>query len=424
MIMSALPPGDPSRPDGGSTLVLLRLIAGDARHAVDIDSTRSLAAALIMAVIGPAVFIVQPAFVGGMVEHLDYAPDRANLVASAEMWGVALTTVAMTGLAGRLHWRHAFAVSLLVVIAGNLACMAVQAFVPFAVTRFLVGLGSGGLVSLSFAAVGLTRNPDRNFGWLIMWVLIYGTAGMLVLPRLFELAGMNGALGFFALLGACGLPFVRWLPASGTERAQVDARAVDLGAVLKGSALAAMLAYFLAQGAVWTNLELIGKAGGVPAVAVTNGLAFSQFLGILGALTAALVGSRYGRAVPLALSLVAGIVPLGFLFGGTAALTYGAAVGVYNYAWNLTHPLLLAAMASFDRHGRVVVYAVAMQMLGLAIGPALAAALIVDDAYGPVLWLGMSLFALCLACILPPVLRQARLSGGGPAVTPSHPPLH
>ena len=37
-------------------------------------------------------------------------------------------------------------------------------------------------------------------------------------------------------------------------------------------------------------------------------------------------------------------------------------------------------MASFDRRGRVVVYAVAMQMLGLAIGPSLAAS-VIEEGY-------------------------------------------
>ena len=40
--------------------------------------------------------------------------------------------------------------------------------------RFLCGAGAGSLISLSFTTVGLTEHPDRNFGLLIMWVLLYG----------------------------------------------------------------------------------------------------------------------------------------------------------------------------------------------------------------------------------------------------------
>jgi MFS family permease len=65
-------------------------------------------------------------------------------------------------------------------------------------------------------------------------------------------------------------------------------------------------------------------------------------------------------------------------------------------------------MASFDRRGRVVVYAVAMQMLGLAIGPALGATIISPSHYDRVNWLAIAFFAVSWVCILPPVLAQLR----------------
>ena len=93
-------------------------------------------------------------------------------------------------------------------------------------------------------------------------------------------------------------------------------------------------------------------------------------------------------------------------------LAFAVAVCIYNLAWNMTHPFLLAAMASFDRRGRIVVYAVAMQMVGLAIGPGLAASVISEGIYSNVNWLGATLFIASLALILPPVLAQARLFSG------------
>ena len=76
----------------------------------------------------------------------------------------------------------------------------------------------------------------------------------------------------------------------------------------------------------------------------------------------------------------------------------------------MVHPYLLASMASFDRRGRVVVYAVAMQMTGLAAGPALAAAVISEGDFTNVNWLGAALFLLSLVLILPPVMAQAKMS--------------
>ena len=389
---------------------MLRIFGGNRNAPIDINSRMSLFAAFYMGIVGPEVFIIQPGVVQGFVEYLAFTEQQAGYIASAEMWGIALTTIVMTFLSSRFNWRHVISFSLILVTLSNLASLTTTEFYSFGAWRFLAGVGCGGLVSLSFAVIGLTDNPDRNFGYYIMWVLTYGAFGLLVMPTAYSLVGMEGVILFFALFPACGLLLVRYLPASGEEHAQVEEDAVNLPMNFKALALAAMFCYFLAQGLVWAYLFLIGLSGGASEQQVANGLTLSQFMGIAGALTAALVGARFGRAIPLALVIIVGIIPLAFLFGRVDILVYTLAVCVYNYAWNVTHPYLLASMASFDRSGKVVVYAVAFQMLGLALGPAIAATVIAPGDYSRVISLGMLLFALSLVFILPPVLKQKKLA--------------
>ena len=90
--------------------------------------------------------------------------------------------------------------------------------------------------------------------------------------------------------------------------------------------------------------------------------------------------------------------------GSFTALVYALTVCVYNFAWNMTHPFLLGAMASFDQHGRVVVYAVAAQMLGLAVGPAFAASLLKDSNYAPIVTAGIALFVLSWLLMMVPLV--------------------
>jgi len=346
--------------------------------------------------------------VQGLVEYLGFDDKTAGYVASGEMFGIAATTILMTFISHRVNWRQVFAWSLLLIFAANALCTVVDDAQAFVILRFVAGLGSGGLVSLSFATIGLSANPDRNFGYYIMWVLIYGAIALLLMPTAYRLTGMDGVLWFFALFPLAALPFVRWLPVNGEEHAQVEEDAVNLPRQLKGMALFAMMFYFLAQGVVWAYLFLIGMAGGLSEQEVANGLTISQFAGIAGALLAALLAHRYGRARPLAVGILGGAACLYFLVGEFSFVVYTTAVVVYNFLWNLTHPFLLGAMASFDRTGRVVVYAVAMQMIGLAVGPGLAATVISEGDYINVNWFGAGLFVASFVFILPPVLTQAR----------------
>ena len=375
---------------------------------VDINARSTVFSVFLIGVIAPEVFIVQPGFVQGLVELLGFDDQGAGYTASAEMFGLAATTILMTFIAHRVNWRIVVFWSLLTMFLANVLCTVTTDLNLFVALRFVAGLGAGSLVSISFAAVGLTSNPDRNFGFLIMWVLVYGAVVLWLMPTAYALAGMDGALWFFALFPLLALPFIRYMPVSGESVAQVEADAVNLSVGLKATALLSMFAYFAAQGAVWAYLFLMGLSGGLNEQEVANGLTLSQFAGIAGAFLAAILAHRFSRAAPLAFGILGGALCLYFIVGTFEFLLFAVAVGVYNFFWNLTHPFLLGAMASFDRHGRVVVYAVAAQMVGLAVGPFLAATVISEGDYLNVNKLGGGLFVASYVLILIPILAQAK----------------
>lgn len=395
-------------------ILMLHAIFKRDGQAIDINNPRTLIASIYMAVIGPEVFIVQPGFVLGMVEYMHFNEKVAGDIASAEMWGIALTTVLMTLFARRFDWRKVFFWSLVIMVVGNLASIFASTPLFFGAWRFIVGIGAGSIVSLSFTVIGLTEKTDRNFGYLIMWVLVYGAVVLLAMPTAYQYIGMSGVLVFLAVFAGSGLFFVRDLPASGEEHVQLEADVVNLPHNFRYLALLAMFFYFLGQGVVWAYLFLIGLTGGATEQEVANGLTASQFFGVAGAFTAAMLGNRLGRSLPLTAGIAGTFIPLFWLFGSVGAVIYGIAVCIYNYFWNLTHPFLLAAMASFDRSGRVVTWAVAAQMLGLANGPWIAARVFTEGDFSRVIWLGIILFIASLLCILPPVRKQYSLATAAP----------
>jgi len=365
-----------------------------------------LVAAILVGVIGPEVFIVQPGFVQGLVQNLHFDDQGAGYAASIEVWGITATTLVMTFLAHRFNWRTVITGSLLLVAVANAACIGVHSKEVFVALRFVAGAGAGSLISLSFTTVGLTENPDRNFGYLIMWVLLYGAIVLYLMPAAYALSGMTGVLLFFAVFPLTALPFVKMFPTGGAAAATVEADAVNLSSGLKSLALLAMFTYFVAQGVAWAYLFLIGTAGGLNEQQVATGLTLSQVAGVAGALLPALVGNRYGRWRPLTIGIVGGAVCLLFLIGQFQYLPFIFWVCLYNFFWNMTHPYLLGSMASFDRRGRVVVLAIAAQMLGLAVGPALGASVIAPGQYASVNYIAIVMFAFSWVCILPPVFIQ------------------
>ncbi|MCG8443432.1 MAG: MFS transporter [Caulobacterales bacterium] len=394
---------------------MLKLLLGDDASGADINSVKLIVAALIIHTIGPQTVLVLPGFVQGLVEYVGFTDQQAGFIASTELMGMTAGTIAMMALVGRANWRVVFLVSLALIAAGNFASIVLTDFYALCAARFVIGVGGGFIVSLSYTVFGLTAKADRNFALGIFFVLLYAAVVYPFLPVIFSGAGLAGLLIFMGAFAIVGLPFVRYMPRSGEEHRELDDQAIALDWPRKVLALAAMLVFFSANFAVWTYLFRVGVLAGVAEQDVANGLSFSQFLGMAGAFTCALVGAAFGRGIMLAIAILGCALPLAFLFGPIGALGYAAVVGAYQYGWNMAHPYLLAAMASFDPSGKMVVYATAMQFIGISLGPAIAAAVVSGVGFSGVLLGAVVALIVSLALILPPVLAQSAASRAGPA---------
>ena len=283
----------------------MQWLLGNDTHPVDVNSRSSIIAIVYIAVIAPCVFILQPGYVQGLVEYLALSEEQAGYIASAEMFGIAFTTLLLIFMEARIDWRKLTVLCLVVAAAGNLLSLSLADFESLAAVRFLTGMGSGGLMSLTFAMMGLTGKSDRNFGYIITWVLIYGALGILVMPTAFATIGMDGVLLFFALFNVSGLFFTRYLPRSGVHHLNLSVpEKVSYSWRLKGVSLFALLVYNTSIGIVWAYLFLLGLEAGIAEQTVANVLTVSQFLGIAGAFVAVVLQLRIGRIIPLQVSII------------------------------------------------------------------------------------------------------------------------
>lgn len=385
---------------------MLSLLLGNREQPVDANAGGTLAAVIYIAVIGPCVFIVQPGFVQGLVEQLGLTDQQAGYIASAEMFGIAATTILLSLVASKVSWRLFLAACLLLCAAANVLSINQENFNALAALRFASGVGSGGLISLTFTMMGISERSDRNFGLIIVFVLTYGGLGILAMPTVYATVGMSGLLWFFALFNLSGLAVLRAVPDTGT--AGEVAHAVDYGAAARRLSLLAILVYNIAIGIVWAYLFLVGLETGLDEQQVANVLTVSQFLGIAGALFSVVFETRLGRLWPLLIGILATAVATWLLTGGVTSMRFWIAVCGFNLLWNLSMPYLLGSLSDYDPHGQTVVHGVSMQMLGLAIGPFVAAQLLGLGGYDAVNTAAAVLFVLALAIKLPGLLSQRR----------------
>lgn len=387
----------------------MKRLWGDESEGVDINSRMSIIAIVYVAVIAPCVFILQPGYVQGLVEHLAFSGSQAGYIASAEMFGIATTTILLVFFESRVNWRKMVVLCLALAALGNLLSLSLGDFNSLLAVRYLTGLGSGGVMSLTFAMMGLTEKSDRNFGYILCWVLTYGALGILVMPIAFDNIGMNGVLIFFALFNLSGLYFTQHLPRSGVHHLDDSVpESATYSWATKGVFLLAILTYNIAIGIVWAYLFLLGLEAIIREQTVANVLTISQFLGIAGAFMAVVLQLRIGRIIPLQVSILGTAVGIYFLIGEIALFHFALGVCVFNLLWNLSMPYLLATMASFDRTGKIVIYGISLQTLGTAIGPFIAATILGYSDYDQVYITATILFVVASFMLLPGLFAQKK----------------
>ena len=380
---------------------------------VDVNSTRSIASIIYLAVVGVCVFIIQPGFVQGLVENLGLTPGEAGYIASAEMWGLAVTTILLTVVAHKYDWQKLTFWFLVVAVIGNLASIGQTDVLLLGLARVVTGLGLGGMITLPFAMMGLTRNPDRNFGFIIVWVLLYGALGLFAIPWALVTIKLNGILLFLAVFCVLGIPLIRYLPRRADYHLQEGECTDHYSGLVKGFTLLGILAFNTAIGIVWAYIFLVGVNGGMAEQSVANVLTISQFLGVAGALLAAMLATAIGRLIPLGIAIIGCGIGVAWLLNDISYLVYATAIYLFNFMWNVAQPYLLALMASFADGGKMIVRGVCLQMIGFAIGPYIGATLLRAqgaDMYSAVNQVGAALFFLSLILILPALLVQRKLA--------------
>ena len=381
----------------------------NAREQYDLNSTKCLFALLLVHTIGPQTIIILPGIVQGYVEQLGYTEKEAGFLTSVETWGTFAAAFAMVFLVSLVNWRKLVGASLVAMVLANVASVFAKNTEMLYVLRFIAGAGGGVIVVLSYAMIGLTAQKSRNFGWALFFVLLYGAAVFPVLPFIYAQFGISGAFCFFAAFALCGLPVVRGLPSGGKQASEADPDAVELPFMHKALAIATMLVYFVGQIGVWAYFYRFGIRYGLSEQAVGSALSISQFFGLAGAFFVVLFSQHVRKDRALLLGICLSAVTTGTLFGIQAFLAFVLISGAYQFLWNMTHPYLLSALASFDLSGRVIVYGTAMQFLGVAAGPTVAALVITQQSISNVLWMGILFMLASIACILPPLMKEQSL---------------
>lgn len=380
------------------------------RRDIDVNGWPAILCAVILGTIGVLSFIIQPGIVQGYMTQLKVDEATAVSLAGVEMLGVALATIFMAMWGTRINWRLVVAGGLLIAAVGDLASLAAPLGGRFELARFVAGLGEGTITSISFTFVGVTIRAERNLALYLTLLLTYGAFGLWYLPEFLADRGLDAMFVGFAVLSLAALATLPFLPHAYSAEEMVNPEARQLAAPMLVVALAGVLAYNIAQGIAWAVLFLVGIGAGMAEQSVADALFLSQILAVGGALASVFLAGRVNRNGAIAFGILAGAASIALLIGKPSLALFVTGVCGFNVLWNFVLPFILGRVCDFDEGGRMMSFAIMMQMIGLGGGPLIAGQLLDGSGYRSAEILCVALFIVSYALLLVPIRKHQALS--------------
>lgn len=340
--------------------------------------TPQVTAAILLSCAGIFMVFGMPFFVGGLISELGFTQAQANLISSAEIAGMALSSLLGAAWIGRFNWRHVALFALFAVLAGNLFSFYVENFQVLVATRFITGLvGHGTAFALGVAAIGNTSQPDRNFGFTIASQVAMGALTALIVPKTIAIYGIAGMCAPAAILAVVAMAFIPRLATSGHAQTPDSNQSKRTGIlILPLLGLLVMIIWQIGVGPFFNNLVPYGISIELDPSDIGTALFLSTGLSIIGPLTASALANKINRNVPVCIALTVQLLIILSFQGDITWIGFTVRAILFQTAWNFTGPFLMGMIANLDESGRYSVLIPASQLGGIALGHAVIASLV------------------------------------------------
>ena len=351
-------------------------------------------AAVYVFVVGAAVFLILPIFVGALIDFVGLDDGQVGIVASAELCGTAVMSIWSFFWIKTWNWRSTVVFMAVLLTAVELLSIFTTSFLPLIVVRFAAGMAASALLVIPIALIAKLPHSARIFAYAVAAEAAFQVIGVSLLPRVLNRFGIEGLFLSLALLSAIAIAVALvFMPRSLAKKSE------DAGTAKKffvRSSIAPMLAllgtavYFANIGAIWAFIERMGHAGALSDTVIGDSLAISLIIGVGGALLASWLSDKHGQIRPLGISQLGQVAALLLLLLPITHATFLISIIIYNFCWNFALPYQMAVVARVDFAQRFVVWIIAAQSIGDAIGPGIAGQLTDGRNYD-----GVVVLALC-----------------------------
>ena len=347
-------------------------------------STPSAGRRLLLAVV--AAFVVAytgenvlPLLIGSLIDGFGVDEVGAGILGSLELGGLAVASLLLAPRVDRMSRRHLAVYGAIAACAGHGLSALAGSFPLLVLARIVAGLGEGAAIAAANSAAASARDPDRLFAQATVLAGLVFAIALVVLPYAIAPWGHSGGFGAIVGISILCIPFLFWLPT--LPESAAASRGLPGRRLLGITTLASMFLFSVGQGAIWAFSERIGTTIGLSREEVGLALGVTTLAGLAGGVIAAVVGTRGGRPMLLAVGLGANVVATWMVVIAGSSVLYLAGLLAWAIAFFFALPYLLGTAAALDPLGRWTAAAAGISAVGVAIGPAAAGLMVTDAGY-------------------------------------------
>lgn len=341
------------------------------------------------------------AFLSAFVDGLGVERDVAGFIVSANKYGAAFGALIATFLVKRLDWRKTVKLLFLCLIVFDLISTQISNPQTLILLRFIHGSIGGLSVGFGLSIIARTYNPDKIFGMLLVVQYSFGSLGIFAVPRLVDAYGYGAVFGTLISFTLMTLIILPYIP---NVKSPLDKNSTNNNLFkipLNSMLILALCALFLFQasnmGVADYAFEL-GKDIDLENSNISNILTIANLISISGGLLVYVLGTKYGRTIPLIIGISTASIFTFLLHYSENVSIYFLANTITGIAWGFTIPYLLGLCATFDLHGQMAALAGFISKMGLASGPLVGSLFIMNKGFSFII--NIATISLLIAMIL------------------------
>ncbi len=373
------------------------------------DAGTVIVAALLASAIGALFYNVLPLYLGTAQDDRGLDNRAIGFLSSAFFLGYNVVTISAFFWIRRLSWALIIAVSTPLAALALYAGTMTESYAALLVSVAVAGGAFAAVYGVGTTILGDTSNPSRWYGIKIAAEAMTGAVLLLVLPSTaIARWGFDGTVFGLIIVMVFMSPFLFWTPAHGIKSPKSEVLPIDVPEPAASGqpeqspfiwgAILATLVFFAGASAIWAFIERIGAQVGHDPSAVGVLLAVTLVFAVIGSLTAAALGGRFGTVKPF-------IAGAGVFLAAMVALGQSQSLSMYavgacavTFVIGYMLPIALTEIAELDTDGRYVVLSVPAIGVGAMTGPGVAGLLTQSGDFAPLLIFGAA--TIVIASIL------------------------